>query len=294
MAVTLAEAVKRIQQTLLAGVGEAVVTADQFTSALPVELTSAQRVDWNEENSLGSAEVIAAGGAISEAATTTNLSAVYLERFIREVNIPNTVSAADGAFQLAEAAKALGQKLGDQVIDGTGNHSTPEMYGLETYIDSTQTVTVGGALTFNALDAIAYKVLAGSNNMAFVMNKELLTKFNALMRSSGGTQMVEVAGGLLKVPSFNGVPVLRSDYIDNNEGTGTQSSVYCVSLDPAYTKLYMKADTVGSNPYDSMIEVIGPFQKAGYDSQSWRMGFQAALIIKSPLALARAETVTTS
>lgn len=294
MAVTLAEAVKRIQQKLIAGVGEAVVTADQLTASLPVELESNFKVDWNEEASLGSAEVIAQGGAISEAATTTNLSSVYLERFIREVNIPNGVSAQDGAFQLAEAAKALGRKLGDQVIEGSGNHATPEIRGLETYATAGQTETVGGALTFNALDTIAYKVLAGSNNMAFVMNKELLTKFNALMRASGGVPMVEIAGGLLKVPSFNGVPVLRSDFIDNDEGGSSQSSVYCVSLDPEYTKLHVKADTLGANPYDSMIEVIGPFQKAGYDSQSWRMGMSAALVIRSPLAIARAETVNTA
>jgi len=94
---------------------------------------------------------------------------------------------------------------------------------------------------------------------------------------------------MLRVPSFNGIPVLRNDFIASDDaGYGDDdTSVYCVSLDPAYTRLFLKVDSVSAEAYDNIFEVLGPTQATGSDNQLWKIGLSANLMIKSPQAVAR-------
>lgn len=293
MAVTFAEAIKRIQNQFIAGVADNLVTVDQFLPALPVMTTDRHGVEFNYVAARQAAECIAAGGSISEGATTSTLTTLYPERFIREVRIPNTVSASDGAFQLAQAARAVGELLASDLVNGTGVHATPnpKIASLVSYTGTSgdQVIDAGGAaLSFTYLDQVVARVKVGGMK-ALVMNENARFKFNALMRASGGVPMMEIAGGLLQVPSFNGVPVLTSNYIPSTDpGYGeNDTSVFCVSLDPMVTQLIIKTDTVGAEAYDSMVEVIGPVQVVGSDNQSWKVGTQANLMIRTPEAVAR-------
>lgn len=291
MAVTFTQAAQRIPQELLRGIGLGIATADEFTSLLNVENTSATKIDWNVEASIGTAQIVEHGGAISESAATTNLSGAYLEHFVDEVKIPDGLSENDVVFQTVSKAKALGRKLASEIATGTGVHSTPSIYGLETFAVASQTEEVAGALTLTALDKAADLVKEGKENIVFVMNSALRRKLYTLLRAANGATMIEYQKKM--VPSVNGIPILVNDFIPSDEGTGTQSSIYCVSMVPQVTQLYMKGGTLDSESLDGVIQMTSSFPTAGYASKTRRFSFDSAFVIRSPLAISRLSEVTT-
>lgn len=113
--------------------------------------------------------------------------------------------------------------------------------GLPDLVDATQQIEPGpngGPLTLDGMDALVALVTEGQSEMdnkVLVMNNETFKKYRGLVRGTGGPleYTTRTASPGMTYAAHNGVAILISDYVPNNEnlGTGTNlTSIYCCTL----------------------------------------------------------------
>lgn len=142
---------------------------------------------------------------------------------------------------------------GDQEIDG-----------IERLVPTSQTIasaaTDGDAIALATLDQLADTVTDSGGPKVYVMNRTIRRKVAALLRAAGGATMSEFKSEIFQTGqpqsylTYNGIPILVSDFIDNDESKGsgsTLTSVYCATLGPnaglaaIYSDASMDAEDAG-------------------------------------------------
>lgn len=119
--------------------------------------------------------------------------------------------------------------------------SSNEWDGLNALIPTShsQVISSSGAngdeLSFGALDRAIDEYVKVRENLYFVGNSKLKTKFLGLLRGLGGTtpDQVQLPGLNRPVPAYRGIPFLQNDWITSAEskgGSSTLSSLFLVSL----------------------------------------------------------------
>lgn len=89
----------------------------------------------------------------------------------------------------------------------------------------------GSTLALRDLDRLLVSVQGPNSKKALVLGSRTITAFSSLMRAAGGATMMEYQG--IQTVSYNGVPVLRSDFmpITRTRGsTTTCSAVVCATF----------------------------------------------------------------
>lgn len=122
--------------------------------------------------------------------------------------------------------------------------STP-IDGLSRILAASQTVTPSGAdgddVSLALLDQLADLVTDKSGQKFYLMHSRTRRKVMALMRAAGGVTMSELRAPVFGsgqgelLPEYNGIPILRSDFLSIAEtvgGTTTASRIYCMTLGP--------------------------------------------------------------
>lgn len=140
--------------------------------------------------------------------------------------------------------------VSDATADGecliTFSSTTNEPDGLNKLISPAMTIASSGAsgdaLNFDVMDKMLYEYIKVKENMVFLMNGSLLRKYRALARTAAGGLTPEMLSipmlgqdgqvGEMKVPQYDGVPILQVDDIPSTETktVSTLSSMYLVSL----------------------------------------------------------------
>jgi len=117
-----------------------------------------------------------------------------------------------------------------------------EIDGMERLLASAQTIsasTNGDALTFATLDQLADLVTDTNGMKVYIMPSRTRRFVGSLMRAAGGATMGEFkavnfgTGQDVMLPMYNGIPILRSDFIPitDTQGSSTASTkVYCATL----------------------------------------------------------------
>lgn len=193
-----------------------------------------------------------------------------------------------------------------------------EIDGLERLVaDPSQVISAtggaGDALALATLDQLADLVKDRNGPKVYLMNAALKRKLAALLRAAGGATMTEfrdansLTGNPVMQPvlTYNGIPVLQSDFIDSDESKGgatTLSSVYCATLGEGagLCGLYSEASIDGDNgmqvisraPTGLTMLNLGTVQNA--DVQRVRVKAYWGLMNKSELGLARAKNIITA
>lgn len=120
--------------------------------------------------------------------------------------------------------------------------NTNEIDGIQRLLASAQTISSssnGDAITLAMLDQLADLVTDTNGVKAYLMNSRTRRAVMALTRGSGGTTMGETmamqfgTGQAQMVPAYNGIPILRSDFIpitDTQGNISTATKVYCATL----------------------------------------------------------------
>ena len=120
--------------------------------------------------------------------------------------------------------------------------NTNEIDGIQRLLASAQTISSssnGDAITLATLDQLADLVTDTNGVKAYLMNSRTRRAVMALTRGSGGTTMGETmamqfgTGQAQMVPAYNGIPILRSDFIpitDTQGNISTATKVYCATL----------------------------------------------------------------
>lgn len=223
--------------------------------------------------------------------------------------------AADGSYTLYSSNPSKWIRVTLDVSDATVNQireitftsSTNEFDGLNKLIPTAQTRsssgTDGDAVSFAILDQMI-DMLKVVNNPAFIMNAALRRKVLALLRSGGGVDTLTLANGV-QVPAYNGIPILRNDWVASTESKGsasTLSSIYLASL-AAEEGLYMGALggaqlNVEGDPRDAAVlgfrlYNLGQIQQDAGSAQGGRLSWFGALGLGSELAAVRASELIT-
>lgn len=193
-----------------------------------------------------------------------------------------------------------------------------EIDGVERLVNTTSQVisatgSDGDALALATLDQLADLVKDRNGPKVYIMNAALKRKLAALLRAAGGATMTEfrdlhsLTGMPLMQPvlTYNGIPVLQSDFIDSDESKGnasTLSSVYCATLGEGagLCGLYSEASIDGDNGAQVLSRAptgltalnLGTVQNA--DVQRVRVKAYWGLMNKSELGLARAKNIITA
>lgn len=195
---------------------------------------------------------------------------------------------------------------GETLIWFTSSTKAPD--GLHRLMDpamvGTSTGANGDQLSFAMLDRMIDQVKV-RERLHFVMPPALIRKFGALCRAMGGAgpTMLTIPGYVGEVPSYKGIPILRSENIATNEAKGTSStlaSIYLISL--SESGFYVGAAGGGSMDVEAdprkrtvlglRMTPVGTLE--GKDAKRWRVKFYGAFALGSNLAAYRQTEVETA
>ena len=243
--ITLATSQNLGLPTLAQGFAQTVITVNPIWRFLPIKPVAGNAYQYNRENTLVAAQKIAVGDTItSKGASDTSLIQVGFRRYVRDVELDVLVEQTGSnindqeAFQLAQAAKAIGRMAQDDFINGNG--TSPNASGLLTLVDSGQIIQPSGAGANGAnyglsdLDTLISTVTTGDPQFLVMPSRSWNTLFG-LLRSTGGTSIVDMitldaqSVHPTRILTYRGIPVFRNDYIPVNQTRGTSNGV-CTTI----------------------------------------------------------------
>lgn len=228
---TLAEAQKLIQNKLVRGVVQDIITTNPFYNYIPWSSYTGQAVINNLETTEGDAQHLAVGGTI-----TANSPAAFTQQVFTAVttigkvelnNLVQVQSQSDGTDQMAieigSKAKKVGRLLQQGMATGTG--VSPELNSFHTLCDASQytTASAGQALSFELLDELINLVKAKDGQVDFIMMPgRTIRSFKTLYRSMNGSTPEAVVftlpnGATRNVYFYEGIPVFQNDYLSVEE-----------------------------------------------------------------------------
>lgn len=223
---TLAEAQKLINNEIVAGVVEDVITTNPIWQVMPWTSYTGQAILVNRENALGDAEHLAVGGTITAKAAATFTQATYTAvTTIGDAELNGLVkvqSSSAGVDQLAveisSKAKSVGRLLQTGIATGTG--SSPQLHSLHTLCDAGQytTASAGQALSFALLDELLDLVKAKDGEVDYIMAPaRTIRSYRTLVRALGGvneTMAFTMGNGRTRnIDVYNGIPIFQNDYL---------------------------------------------------------------------------------
>lgn len=193
--------------------------------------------------------------------------------------------------------------------------STNEPDGLAKMVDLVRSpVGVNGDdFSFDILDELIDQVKV-RENLAFIMPSALRRKYKAKWRALGGTTPDYVVNSFdpttgapaqRQLMSYDGIPILKNDFIATNEVVGTTnsaSSIYLVSLSPGDMQgLYagafggaqnsVEVDPIRRTVLGFQFVQVGPMEQQ--NSRLWRAVWYGGFALGSGLAAARARGIKT-
>lgn len=254
---TLAEAAKLIQNDLIAGIAEDIITTNPIWQVMPWTGYTGQAVILNRENTLGDSQHLAVGGTITAKAASTNTQSTHTATTTigdAELNgLVKAQSASAGVDQMAveisSKAKSIGRQLqsGFAIGDGTGAN----LDSVHTLCDATQftTASAGQALSFELLDELLDLVKAKDGEVDFLMAPgKIIRAYRTLVRALGGvneTMAFDMGDGRSRnIDVYNNIPMFQNDYLSVAETAngaaltgGALSSMYAGVWDDGSSKI---------------------------------------------------------
>lgn len=299
MALLLAEAKKLSLESLQRVLVEEIINQDELFAALPFEGHDGT-VRYQREKTLPAAAAIDNDGTITSSQATFDKITRDFKAIISDVEIPNMIEATQSnqgsqvATQVRLATKAVADIFKDLIINGNETVNPEEFDGLLQIQTKAgfiaQKATATGALSFDMLDELL-DINKMRGNRVLYMSKRTRRSYKKLCRALGGTdpnmvRLANVGTGIL-VPEYEGVPILCSDNIPVTLGGGSNTVIYCLTLDElmGMTGFFPMAAGLG-------IKVEGLGSMETKDNTKMRVKWYTGMDIKSTKAFAFAEGVT--
>lgn len=312
--ILLAEASKLGLDDLSAGVAETIATTDDLAAIIPFNLVYGNAYAFNREGVPGNVKATGVGGATTNVKTqvTFKQKAMGLTTIIgdAEVNgliIAQGVGANVGtdpvAAAIASKAKQIGREfarlvaVGDAGTPGTsvsGVTNDQEFDGIQTIFDNDADFAaqdidsyVGEVLTMDMLDELIDAIKVGEAQF-LMSNNAGIRKIRALLRSVNGVEMREVAGRQMLM--YNGIPLVRNDYLTGSTGTAGQFDIYAGSFDDGSRTGGISGIISATNGIN--VQYVGAAEAGDFDIH--RVKMYGGFAIHSPLAVSRLKGVIKS
>lgn len=304
---TLVEAKKLINNQIVAGVVQDIITLNPIYSSLPFTAYDGQALLVNRENALGDAGVYAVDATITHKAAATFTQATFsATKLIGDAELDGLVvaqSASAGvdqvAVEISSKAKTIGRLFQNGMVNGTG--VSPEMNSFHSMVDSSQftAASAGQALSFLLLDQLCQLVTAKDGQVDFiVMPGRTFNSFKALLRAQGGTPaqwVVELPDGRTTL-AYESVPVFVNNWlpvVETANGAaltgGALASVWAGVWDDGSQKVGLSAIHPASVPAGIVVEPIGA--QEAKDNRIWRVKQYANMANFNRRGLARLPSI---
>lgn len=254
---TLAEAQKLIQNELVSGVVEDVITTNPLWQVMPWTGYTGQAILVNRENALGDAQHLAVGGTITAKAASTFVQTPFTAvTTIGDAELNGLVAAQSQsagvdqlAVEISSKAKSVGRLLQTGIATGTG--SSPQLHSYHTLTDASQftTASAGQALSFELLDELLDLVKAKDGEVDYMtLPSRTLRAYRTLVRALGGvneTIAFDMGNGRTRnIDVYNNIPMFQNDYLSVTETangaaltTGALTSIYAGCWDDGSGKI---------------------------------------------------------
>jgi Phage capsid family len=296
------EAEKLSNNLLLSGVIEELINKDEMFAFLPFMQINTKELSYIREDESAMNTAITGSGSfdwldpnassIPEAAMSFVEVSAKLRILAGDVDIDRFLSTTmtdtnnQLAIQLAAKAKVIRSKFQRQFAIGDATSNTKEFDGLPNLVSSGQTITAGGngaTLSFDMIDELQDYIPYGAD--CFVMHSKTWRAIKAMMRALNiQPEHIAMPDVGINVPTLNGVPVIKNDYLATNEEVGSSGAV-CTSI---YACRFNEADGLHGlygGPTIIQVENIGTVQTK--DAERWRAKIYASIALKSTKSLAR-------
>jgi len=274
---TLAEAQKLINNEIVSGVAEDIITTNPIWNVMPWTGYEGQAILVNRENALGDAQHLAVGGTITAKAAATFTQVPYTAvTTIGDAEMNGLVQAQSRsagvdqmAIEVSSKAKSVGRLLQAGIATGTG--VSPQLHSLHTLVDAGQytTASAGQALSFTLLDELLNLVKAKDGEVDWLMMPaRTLRAYRALVRTLGGvneTIAFQMANGRTRnVDVYNNIPIFQNDYLSVAETAngaaltgGALTSIYAGVWDDGSQKVGVSMIYPESTPVGIVVEQVG-------------------------------------
>lgn len=224
---TLAEAAKLINNEIVQGVAEDIITTNPVWNVMPWTGYEGQALLVNRENALGDAQHLAIGGTITAKASATFTQVPFsATTTIGDAEMNGLVQAQSRsagvdqlAIEISSKAKSVGRLLQTGIATGTG--SSPQLNSLHSLVDAGQYAggaSAGRALSLDLLDSLMDTVKSKDGEVDWIMMPaRTLRAYKALVRALGGvneTMAFTMPNGTQRTVSvYEGIPIFQNDYL---------------------------------------------------------------------------------
>lgn len=311
MALLRAVADKLSNNDLVAGVITEIIDRDELFALMPFVRTNGKAYVHNRElntnitpgsgSGVDSNAFIASGDVITESSADFTTITSLLKILAGDVDVDKFSMEVESdvndqlAIQIALKAKYMARRFRDKLVNGDSSTAPLEFDGLKRAVTVTGNEiaagTNGAPLTLDLLDQLVDLIPNGPD--ALMMNSRTIRKYRSLLRATGGNDatMIEIPNFGVPVLGFNGIPIIRNDFVAINETQGTEvaaSSVYALRLNEmdGFHALY------GGDAAGIRIEQIGTVQNK--DAVRTRLKWYCGTALKSTKSLARLKGINAS
>lgn len=274
---TLVEAKKFINDEIVLGVVEDIITTNPMFNMLPFTSYDGQGLIVNRENALGNSGMYGVGDTITDKAASTAIQTVFTAtKLIGDAEMDGLVQAQSSsagvdqmAMEISSKAKSIGRLFQNQMAtgDATGNN----MHSFHTLTDAAQftTASIGQAISFELLDELLDLVKAKDGEVDWLqMPARTLRSYRALVRALGGvneTIAFDMGNGRTRnVDVYNNIPIFQNDYLSITEtangaalAAGALTSVYAGVFDDGTQKVGISGIHPAGNPAGIDVQFIG-------------------------------------
>jgi len=289
MALTLAEAAKLSNDTLLIGVIETIVKESPVLQRLPLVEIVGNGLTYNREATAPSAAFFDVGDTWTESTPTFTQISTQLKIMGGDADIDNFLIATRSNLQDLEAAvvhlkaKAVQQLFEQTFITGDSVANPKSFDGLDKLVDPTQSLSMGangGSLTLDKLDELIDLVKAGKPDL-LLMSRRSRRSINKLARTSGSFLEADRDEFGQMLQFYDGVPIGISDYISDSQTVGTSTD--CSTI---YAFQMGEGSLAGlTSPGALQVEQVGSLETK--DASRTRIKWYASLALFNTVKLSR-------
>jgi hypothetical protein len=308
---TLAQAKLFINNEIVSGVVEDIISVNPIYNLLPFMGYDGQAILVNREVTLGNSEVLAVDTTISaKAAATFTQTSYSATRLIGDVELDallalqSTGAGVDQlAIEISSKAKSIARLFQTGMATGTG--TSPQMNSLHSLCDSSQYTTATGgttsqALSFALLDELLDLVKAKDGTVDWMMMPaRTLRSYRVLLRALGGVTADEVITfpDGRKVMGYSGIPIFKNEFLSITETAdgaaltgGAMTSVWAGCFDGGDRRTGISAIHPSSAPAGITVKVVGDMETK--DSSLVRVVQYANMVNFNRRGLARLTSIS--
>jgi len=268
---TLAQAKLLINNEIVRGVAEDIISLNPMFSLLPFIGYEGQGLIVNRELTLGATGHLAVASAIGttlKTASTFTQKIFVATKLIGDAEMDGLVQAQSAgagvdqiAIEISAKAKSIGRLFQQGMATGTG--SSPQMNSFRSLCDSAQYATnaTTTTLSFALMDELLDLVVAKDGQVDFIcMPARTMRAYKVLLRALGGVPADWVVNEYLDVlETFAGA----------TNATQTKTSVYAGCWDDGSQKVGVAAVHPIAVPAGIVVEPVGAAEN--YDMNIWRV-----------------------